>query len=371
MTLSWHALSVTEVSGTTDRRGVLLRLGPDTTDWLTVDPAEILLIRVHQPAPDQAWMADSPVQSLLPVLRELIGLTMHSTAEIDSRLGGAGILWLPESVRTAIRANAVASGRIGPDDDIDPFVEDLIAAMVTPISDRSSASAVVPLVVTAPDDAVDKPRFMRLDGPLDEFLEARREQAIRRIALGMDAPPEMLTGTGSMNHWGAWLLEESKAKTHLAPLLSLICDAITTQYLRPALDAAGWHPDRVARSMVWFDLADLSIQPTRAADAATLHAAGVISDGALRAAHGFEESDAPDPLPPAAQIALDLVRASPALMAAPGLGAVVEQVQAALDGRSASPAAVPADPGTVDDGGPPRQILPPDPPGVADGTPGA
>src|SRR3546814_19565748 len=75
--------------------------------------------------------------------------------------------------------------------------------------------------------------------PFDEETRELREEAIRRLALGQDAPPELLLGVGNMNHWGAWLVQADTINTHVEPPLARFCDAATTQFLRPVLEARG------------------------------------------------------------------------------------------------------------------------------------
>src|SRR3546814_7696452 len=103
-----------------------------------------------------------------------------------------------------------------------------------------SAAAVVPLTVPIPDNgtgraAADYVHFQTFSTPFDEETRELREEAIRRLALGQDAPPEVLLGLGSMNHWGAWLVKEDTITTHVEPPLARFCDALTTQFLRPVL----------------------------------------------------------------------------------------------------------------------------------------
>jgi hypothetical protein len=327
--LEWRMLSVSEVT-TTAAESVTLYLGASENERITCKPEDVWLIRVWRPHPRYWWNADSPVLSSLPVLRELVGLSMRGSAEIDSRLAGAGLIILPQSVQRALR---VAAG-LSEDDDSDPFTEALIEAMVTPIQNRASASAVVPMVVTVPDEACDKIRHLTFSTPLDATADSRSDRAIRRLALQQDAPPELLLGMGGSSHWGAWLVQQDVVTTHIEPPLALICDALTTQYLWPVLRAQGMDRDQARKFVVWYDVSDLIVRPNHSQDAFALHQVGAIDDQALRAATGFDDSDAPatDSLPLHVVIALELVKASPALLAAPGFPQVAAQVKAVLDG---------------------------------------
>ncbi len=347
--LEWRMLSVAEVK-TTNANMVSLQLDDEST--LEISPDDIYLIRVWRSHPNKAWEADSPTRSSLPVLRELVGLTMHVSAQVDSRLAGAGILIVPQSAQEAIRIAAGLNASPTADDQQDPFTDALIKAMVTPISDRANASAMVPLVVTAPDESVNSFKYLSFATPLDKEARQLRDEAIRRLALGQDAPPELLLGTGGMNHWGAWLVQEDVVTTHIAPTLALICDALTTQYLWPVLEALDYPRDLVRQYVIWFDVEHMIIRPNRSADAEKLFAAGAISASAYRDAAGFDDSDAPSAEIEASQEqvsaedksaeelkkqaglkAIDLAIANPELVIKPGLQSIAQQVYDVLTGQ--------------------------------------
>lgn len=339
--LEWRMLSVSEVSATTGGNEVQVRLGPTEDETIRTSPNNLFLIRVWRPHPRRWWEADSPTRSSLPVLRELVGLTMHVSAQVDSRLAGAGLLIVPQSAQRALQ---IAAGVSETDpDEADQFTPALMEAMLTPISDRANASALVPLVVTVPDEAVEKFKHITFDKPLDTTAMSLRDEAIRRLALGEDAPPELLLGTAGMNHWGAWLVQEDVVTTHLEPPLALICDALTTQFLWPVLGDMGYSEAEAQQYVIWYDVSDLVVRPNRGTDAQALHAKGAISDEALRAATGFDESDAPPRLAPELEIALAACAANPALLGSPGIGVIVEQLRAVLNGEIP-----PSPPGAVD-----------------------
>jgi len=373
--LDWRMLSIAEVQFMQGDL-VQLRLGPTEQEIVRARPDDLYLIRVWRPHPKYWWSADSPTRSALPVLRELVGLTMHISAQVDSRLAGAGLFVVPESAsRAAKRAQGI------PDDSPeDPFTDALIQSMLTPIGDRSNASAVVPLVVTAPDDVADKFHHITFDKPLDTEARPLREEAIRRLALGLDAPPELLLGTDGMNHWGAWLVQEEVVTAHIEPPLQLICDALTTQYLRPILVANGMSVDEAEQWVIWYDVSDLIVRPNRSADAQVLYEKGAISAKALRKANGFDEEDAPKEEidDPAINAAFEMVQQDPALMLRPGLAILVEQLKALLAGTPMGPTdGTPPDVAgdaisgpNAEDADNPRPIEPVSPPVAPSGTNG-
>lgn len=351
----WRFLSNDEVIFDQQGDTVTVTLDDAGTDKHDFDADDVMLVRVWRPHPRHSEKADSPTRSVLPVLRELVGLTMHISAQIDSRLAGAGILLVPESAKRAFRE---ASG-LDADDTSDPLTDALIEAMTTAIADRSSASALVPLVISAADETIDKFQHLTFDNQLDAGGRELRDEAIRRLALGQDAPPELLLGSGGMNHWGAWLVREDVVTTHIEPVLALIADALTSQYLWPVLqDEKGVDDRERERYVIWFDVSHMVVRPNRSDSAMKLFDAGAISDDAVREATGFDGTAAPEgeeDVDQAVKTALELVTSAPSLMQSPGLTEVVKQIREAMgeDGASPQPAdnSGGSDSGNIENGG--------------------
>lgn len=372
----WRMLSVSELSST-QADEVELKLGDQEGETIKANPDDLMLVRIWRPHPRRSWEADSPTRSSLPVLRELIGLTKHIGAQIDSRLAGAGLLIAPTSAQQSLsQVRGDEEGTVGEADEEgpDPLTEALIEAMMTPLNDRESASAVVPLVVTVPDESVDAFKYLTFATPFDEHSETLREEAIRRLALGQDAPPELLLGTAGMNHWGAWLVQEDVISTHIEPPLALICDALTTAYLHPALVESGMSVEEARKYVIWYDVGNLAVRPNRSGEAMSLHQAGVLSDEALRQASGFEETDAPGSgvladADPIVAMALGMVASNPSLAYQPGIPALVDQLREVIEGEDEgeepsppspveeeeTPATGPTDQSPDSGGGPPTE----------------
>ena len=315
--LTWHVMSALEVKATDDE--VVIDLG-DRPRRVPRDRA--VLVRAWNPNPFRWWQADSPVRSNLPVLRELVGLTKHVSATIDSRLAGAGMLLLGDSF------SLLAGQSPDADDDpqADPIMAALMEAMLTAIRDRDSASAIMPIVLQGPDEAIDKVRHVTFSTPFDSATKDLREEAIRRLALGLDAPPEVLLGLGQSNHWNAWIIQDETIRTHIEPVLALVCEALTHDFLWPMLEQAGVaNPTDYA---VWWDTSALSQRTDRSQEAVLLYDRGEISGEALRREAGFEEDDQPiEEKDPAVQMALRLVSQAPSLVSDPGLPEIVAQIR--------------------------------------------
>ena len=245
-----------------------------------------LMFRTWTPHPREPLEADSPVRSNMSTLQEIVWLNQHVAAQLQSRLAGAGLLMLPSEIQFA------APQGIDPQaNQADTFMQVLGETMMDPIKNRGSASAVVPLVVTAPGEALDKVQHLTFWSPLDAAVTDMRDTAIKNLALGLDTPPEVLMGVADTNHWNAWMVDEAAVKSHLEPRLSVVTAAITTQYLRPALQGLVPDPDKYH---VVADTSAIRLRPDLSNQAIDLYDRGELSGDALRRETGFDAADAPD-----------------------------------------------------------------------------
>jgi hypothetical protein len=248
---------------------------------------EAMVIRIWRPHPRRHLEADAPARALLPILREIEQLTKHIAATIDSRLAGAGILLLPSEM--SFRSPAVPGQDVSAATE-DPFLEALTEAMITPIDDRASAAAIVPIVVQAPGGLLGDAKLITFSTPFDEQAQEIRKESIERLARGLDMPPEIMLGTAQSNHWTAWQVQESTWQVHIEPLMELLCAALTEQYLWPMLDAQHLDHEGI---YVGFNTAHLRTRPNKANEAISLYDRLELTGDALRRETGFDEGDKP------------------------------------------------------------------------------
>jgi len=292
------------------------------------DDDDIYLERIWDPHPAKWQNSDSPVRSALPVLRELVGLTQHVSAQIDSRLAGAGVYWIPNSILNSVKLPTNQGDETVFNDN--PVLNAIMQAMLLPMEDRSNAAAIVPLLLGAPDEAISHIRYDTFSTPFDENTKDLREEAIRRLGLNLDAPPELLMGMGDANHWGMWLVRDEVIQAHVKPRLDLITDAITTGFYRPIYKQQNPDADDADEFIIRSDVSQLVQRPNRLADASQLHAVGVLGDEALVEAGGFSEEDMPTSQERAIAIAIQTAQANPQLI--DNMGEIVAAVVALLDG---------------------------------------
>lgn len=271
-----------------------------------------LILRCWTPHPKSTDEPDSPARSSIPDLREIEAIRKREFAELDSRLAGAGMLGLPEGIDFP-RAKDDPTGPAG-------FMAVLQRAMAASLSDRSSAEAMVPIMFTAPAEALDKIKHLTFWTDLSAQLLPLREAAVRSLAQSLDIPPEVMLGLGASNHWSAWAISEEAITTQIVPVLSRIADALTQGYLRAALEEMGLDPDRWVYE---FDTAPLTTRPNRSADALNYHEKGLISDDSAREAGAFGEGDMPDDEERIRRILERAVIALPSLLNNPGVQALL------------------------------------------------
>lgn len=309
-----------------------------------LNPKTDLLIRAWNPHPRRYDAADSTVRAILPVLREMEQCTKRVFAELDSRLAGAGILLLPDNIDFP-RPPGENPGDPQPSG-VDGFAALLQRTMATSMQQRDSAAAVVPIILQAATEALDKIKHLTFDSTISEHISELRKDAVGRMAMSLDIPPEVLTGMGGSNHWSSWQIEESSIKIHIEPLLIQLADALNIGYFQPALKAAGIaNPEKMT---LWFDIAALTVRPNRSEQAMQFAEKEFISAKAARENAAFTEDDAPSKQELQYALVKALVLAQPAYAGDPEVQKILGLPKIALPAPPGSPGTgdlMPGDPG--------------------------
>jgi hypothetical protein len=142
---------------------------------------------------------------------------------------------------------------------------------------------VVPLMFEAPADIIDKIKEPIIFGSvLSEQASALRGECRQTIANGLDIAPEIITGMGDANHWNGPAIEQSTIDSVIKPIMTRLCNALTTNYLEPAVKLMGRDPKRYK---FWFDTASLVTRPNRLKETLELYQQGIVGiDEVLKAA---------------------------------------------------------------------------------------
>lgn len=274
-----------------------------------------ILIRCWRPHPNDTDQADSFTRSAIVPLREIELLTKREFAELDSRLTGAGIMFLPEGIDFP-RQETDPEGMAG-------FMAYIQRAAAASMQDQSRASAMVPIMATIPDHLIehlDKLAPINFWSELSEQITPMKDKAINRLASSAEIPGEVLTGIADSNHWTAWLISDEGIRW-IRGYLGLIADALTRGFLRRALEHMGVrNPERFAFA---FDTSTLASKPNRLEEALQLHDRQLISDEEVVKAGAFSTDQMPTTEERAAQILLKLVMSQPDLILDPAVQAAL------------------------------------------------
>lgn len=281
--------SVTEVTASQDGRVTLATLpGAGSNAGRQINADTESLLRCWVPDPEWGQLADAPMRALLDVAEDVVLAGREQRTAARSRLASNGILFISESM-------SVSRARTDEDEDEgDTFMRDLTAAMLAPISDDADSGAVVPIVVRANPDDIEKAKHLVLSRADSDQLIGRQSTALLRLLRGLDIQPEQVDGVGNGNHWSAWAIEARSIRDQVQPAAQTLATCLMQAFLRPALESLGHPPEQIDRVTIAVDVSPLSENPNRGQDARDAHAALAISDDAFRTALGFDDDDKPD-----------------------------------------------------------------------------
>lgn len=287
-------------------------LNKDTERWMFVQPGEldiseqgylwkststavgVLLpkatteaYRLWTPSPEYSGEAESPMQAGIEIAEELDLLTKAVRSTAVSRML-KGLLKVPQEL-------SFGSDEPGLDDDPEenPFLQEMLDHIAGAIENAGSAEAASPWIAEGAYEFLDKLEWISLHDAQTDYLEQNlRKEAIDRLAMGMDLPPEVLKGMAEANHWGARQIMHDTWRTHGSVVAEQFCDDLADAYLRPALKEAGYADWK--RVVIGYDDSLVVVPPDRTDDADKAHDRITISDAEHRKAKGFNEGSAPD-----------------------------------------------------------------------------
>ncbi len=180
----------------------------ESPDGQTLTEGEARVWRLWRKHPTYSQWADSPVRSVIDLYQLLTMLTLAANAQSQSRAANRGAIFMPEEFDFGPQDTDAGDE----DPEVDPFIEEFTSGLVTAIKDPGSASAMAPLIIrakavlenearTSSHASKDLMGWIPL-GPDNQYTEAEMwEKTIKRIAVGLDWPVELMTGVGQLNHW--------------------------------------------------------------------------------------------------------------------------------------------------------------------------
>lgn len=245
-----------------------------------VDP---IVSRMWRPHPRFRKKPDSPMRSLRKTLEELTLLDRNARGAAKSRIPN-GLYLIPDEIN--FKRDPRARNKNGHGYSSDPFVDEFIHMGITPMKDEDSAAAALPGVLKVKGALIDQFHYQTFGRSFAQEEQERYQVLLRRFAIGMDLPMEVVTGIQDMNHWNAWMIPDESFRVHLAPLVELICANATEVHLAPALE------DIDQNVIVWYDASALTSHAARGSEADNAMRLGALSFEAYRRYKGYSEADA-------------------------------------------------------------------------------
>lgn len=252
-----------------------------------IDPKTVHVVRLWRSHPRFKTLPDSMFMSVREVLEELVLLTREVQAEALSRIANSKVFGVPDEIEWGGDEDEDDSGS----DDGDPLTRDMLVKMSTAITDKASAAAVAPFILRGPGEYLKMCQVWDLSPDKASDSASKRAEAISRFAGGVDLPVEVVQGHMNTTFANAVVIDDSLFKSHIEPVLEIICDGLTAGFLRPALGDLGYDDSPL---VVYYDSGELVSRPNRGQDAKDLHDRQALSDASLRVSCGFSDNDAPD-----------------------------------------------------------------------------
>lgn len=249
--------------------------------------------RIWRAHPRYSGEPDSSMLGLREMCDELLTLQRMVRALARSKMNAGGV-FVPDSITAG--GSSAGEEMVDEEAEADAFEQEFNQAMIVPATDETSAGTVSPFLMRGPAEDGDKIKYITFDRKTDRELVERLDRALERILQGIDIPKDVVTGLANVKYSNAINIDESLYKAHVEPMALLLVDSLTSIFMIPALKAK--FPDLSDESLekivVWYDPTEVVTKPDPADAAARLHEKWAISDDALRRAHGFSDTDAPD-----------------------------------------------------------------------------
>lgn len=282
------------------------------------------VVRIWEPDHRFSDMAYSSLKAVRQTLRVIRLCDLALSTMLDARAHLHGILLWPDDVGVGPDRITVSSDDEVLDDD-SSFLDDLVKAATERKRTHGSPASLFPFVVPIPKDRIAEgdggPRLLEWGGKFESTVAELRDASVTRLAQQTDLPVSVVTGE-SGNRWSDFVVKQTLFQAHLAPKFEMIVSAITEQ-LYVGLLAAEFQRqlgmteddalDAAAQYCLWFDASGLIVNPDRTADADLAFDRFAISQSAYLRAKGFDENDAPNLEELQRQLALSVVRSSPAV----------------------------------------------------------
>jgi hypothetical protein len=253
----WAFVSAKEVERTEDE---ILWRPSESGPPISFSASQAELYRMWTPDPERSGDPESPMRSVLEIAEELSILTKTVKATALSRML-SGLLKVPAEI-------SFGTEEVGVDEDAElhPLLRDLIEHITGVTENAGMPEALAPWIVEGAAEFLDKLEWLPMHDAEKDYMEKDlRMEAVKRSALGLDMPAELLLGLADANHWGARQIMHAAWQSHGSGIAEQFCDDLCEAYLRPALREDGYEDWK--KVVVAYDDADVVVSPDRSEDA--------------------------------------------------------------------------------------------------------
>ena len=257
------------------------------------------MFRVWNSHARKASEPDSPARSNLGPLREIERTTRKIENADNSRMANNGLLLIPQEASLPSAAAPVSANKPGADPDEPqpqrPTARALQALIIEVnregAKSPNSPESMIPIVAAVPGEHVDKIKHVTFGKDLSDSEIRKRNDAIARLAMGVDMEADQLLGLSNVNHWNAFISTDQDVNKHIKPVMKTFCQALYRNVIRPMLVRAGIDP---VKYVLWFDAAELTADPDKTDEAKDANTAGALKNAALLRHLGLPEDDGYD-----------------------------------------------------------------------------
>lgn len=283
----WEFLSVLELYPNAE--GKLVRKRPGQTSFEIIDD-DHYTARLWRSAGAYSDLAESEVQRVLPICQEIVYLTQLVDANVKSRIP-ANILFVPQELSFGgYTPSDDEQPGVDTGDEDDPLDREIYDHFTIPVGDQTSASRLVPLLIRGAAEYGQYIQVIEVAKSIDVGAQELRQEALGRLAHGLDTPPEIMSGRANINHWTSAIIDQDFIVKHIIPIGRLIADFVTVAYLRPMLEAfEGMSAEEAMAWKIEFDPSPVVARADESKSARDL--SDLLSDQAIIEANGFTKAD--------------------------------------------------------------------------------
>lgn len=293
----WFAVTRREIELGTRANTVLIKL-PDGTKHEFNQAAGDGIFRVWNHDAEDACHPDSPVRACLDPLREIVQTTRKIRNADLSRLIGNGVFLIPQEASLPDAQGPVSADKPGdPPAPAARKVSEKVQEMFVRVANTAvaegpgSMASLVPIVMAVPGEHVDKVKHVEFANDITDIAIKTRNDAVARLAMGLDVSPERLLGMGDTNHWSSRGIGDDDVQMHIAPVMETICQAFYDNVLANVLVAAGIKPEKY---VLWYDTSRLTADPDKTDEGKDAFINGAITAEAYVRTQGLPEDSVYD-----------------------------------------------------------------------------